>query len=383
MSSGSAKRSQSTIDLFTRSGDVDKHIEQGSAKRNRQEILINITDTNNNLVSSNSNNSLTSASVNTIVEERTPRDTAYPIVKLDRLVEKKNKYTVHQEFLEKCIQEKVIPQGLKIVLEPSIGNHDEAFLKKWKGRMEEFSLTIMNDIKEFCEETQTKVTEDINQLQTNINTSFDPVDRKTITETINSNEKSRLRNLRRSKQGKFNFISHGYKPRMTNQNQSANASSDQRWANQRQSANANNDHRNTQNRTRETSGNRKWSEVVKETRTPTVSRRQSKTNVPAGMDKKIDLLQIELNKLKRTTNHEQRTTNNESVESNQHSNRNNGNSKNFLEAPGPRRGAQLSNQTDKIVVEALTFIKGTMEKLTAFERLLSQSRHTDPTLSDM
>ena len=65
-------------------------------------------------------------------EKQTPRsenNAAYTIVKLDR---------------DKCIEQKVIPNGLKIELEPSIGNHDEQFLSKWSERMQR----IFTDINE-------------------------------------------------------------------------------------------------------------------------------------------------------------------------------------------------------------------------------------------
>ena len=50
-------------------------------------------------------------------------------VRLDRLADKIDRYKSHDEFLKKCIENKVTPLSYKVFLEPSIGNHDENFLK--------------------------------------------------------------------------------------------------------------------------------------------------------------------------------------------------------------------------------------------------------------
>ena len=93
-----------------------------------------------------------------------------------------------------CIEQKVIPNGLKIELEPSIGNHDEQFLSKWSERMQEFSLTLMKDIVEYCDKTTTKASEEIHTMQKEIDESFD--DKKIMKETITTNKTTRLKNLK-------------------------------------------------------------------------------------------------------------------------------------------------------------------------------------------
>ena len=50
-------------------------------------------------------------------------------VKLDRLGDKIDRYHSHDEFLRKCVTSKVTPISYQINLEPSVGNHDEAFIK--------------------------------------------------------------------------------------------------------------------------------------------------------------------------------------------------------------------------------------------------------------
>ena len=50
-------------------------------------------------------------------------------MKLNRLKEKNARYQSHREFLSQCIESKLIPKGLKLELEPTIGNHDQEFYR--------------------------------------------------------------------------------------------------------------------------------------------------------------------------------------------------------------------------------------------------------------
>ncbi len=49
-------------------------------------------------------------------------------LKLNNKYDKLARYKSHLELLSTCVQEKLIPRGFQIQLDPSIGNHDEAFL---------------------------------------------------------------------------------------------------------------------------------------------------------------------------------------------------------------------------------------------------------------
>ena len=81
-------------------------------------------------------------------------------LKLNRLKEKHARYESHKEFLTRCISEKLVPQGLKLELEPMIGNHDQEFLDNWFSKLNEFSLSLMKDIVTFCDKTIGKTNED-------------------------------------------------------------------------------------------------------------------------------------------------------------------------------------------------------------------------------
>ena len=66
----------------------------------------------------------------------------YTARKLDRLNDKEARFQSHKEFLERCLIGNVIPNGLKIELEASIGNHNEQFLTKWNEKLIKFSREL-------------------------------------------------------------------------------------------------------------------------------------------------------------------------------------------------------------------------------------------------
>ena len=68
---------------------------------------------------------------------------------LNRLKDKNAWYQSHREFLLQCIESKLIPKGLKLELEPTIGNHNQEFLDTWYSYLQEFSLTLMKGIISF------------------------------------------------------------------------------------------------------------------------------------------------------------------------------------------------------------------------------------------
>ena len=64
-------------------------------------------------------------------------------VRLDRLADKIDRHKSHDEFLRKCIENNVTPLSYKVFLEPSIGNHDDNFLKGHHDMLECFSRQVM------------------------------------------------------------------------------------------------------------------------------------------------------------------------------------------------------------------------------------------------
>ena len=64
-------------------------------------------------------------------------------VKLERLTDKVDLNTSHDDFLRKCIENKVIPLSYQVFSEPRIGNHDENFLKAYHDSLSGFSNQVM------------------------------------------------------------------------------------------------------------------------------------------------------------------------------------------------------------------------------------------------
>ena len=74
-------------------------------------------------------------------------------LKLYRLKDKVTTYDSHKDFLNRYIAEKLIPKGLNIELEPTIGDFDREFVDEWYSKLKGFSLILMKDITTHCEKT--------------------------------------------------------------------------------------------------------------------------------------------------------------------------------------------------------------------------------------
>ena len=73
----------------------------------------------------------------------------YLAFKLDKSQGKVVRYNSHMLFLEKWIMENVISNGLKLDLQPTIGNHDIEFLPCWYGKPKTFSKEFIKGIANF------------------------------------------------------------------------------------------------------------------------------------------------------------------------------------------------------------------------------------------
>ena len=87
-------------------------------------------------------------------------------LKLNRLKEKAARYESHKDFLSRCVAEKLVPKGLKLELEPTLGNHDQEFLDNWFSKLNEFSLILLNHIVSYCGKTLEKTNNDISATET-------------------------------------------------------------------------------------------------------------------------------------------------------------------------------------------------------------------------
>ena len=124
-------------------------------------------------------------------------------VRLDRLADKIDRYKSHDEFLRKCIENKVTPLSYKVFLEPSIGNHDENFLKGYHDMLEGFSRQVMEYTAKYCKE---KITDFETQQQNDTRSLSICTPKEVFTEikkTLAVNQTKRVKTLKDIKERKF------------------------------------------------------------------------------------------------------------------------------------------------------------------------------------
>ena len=73
------------------------------------------------------------------------------ILKLNRLKEKSVRYVPNRYLISQCIDSKLVPKGLVLILEPTIGNYDQAFIDNWYSHLKGFSFVLMEQIVLFCD----------------------------------------------------------------------------------------------------------------------------------------------------------------------------------------------------------------------------------------
>ena len=132
---------------------------------------------------------------------------------LDRLNDKQARFESHKQFLERCITASVIPKGLQIELEPSIGNHNEEFLAKWNEKLTRFSRELTQDVIEFCGTTVAETATLISEAKEDLKQCAAADQVKDINETLEKNQSDRTQQLRRNKDRKFYKLKFNMKPR--------------------------------------------------------------------------------------------------------------------------------------------------------------------------
>ena len=142
-----------------------------------------------------------------------PRNTETLAKKLDRLYDKKARFESHENYLSKCLTNNLIPNGLRVFVEPSIGNRDDAFLKKWYERLDEFSRTLTNEVVEFCEQEITKTKLEIEGTSQRLKNNLTEPEFNKVKETITVNQSIRERELQQRKNKKFYGLKYKNNPR--------------------------------------------------------------------------------------------------------------------------------------------------------------------------
>ena len=88
-------------------------------------------------------------------------------LKLNRHEEKAVRYKSHKDFLSRCIAEELVPKGLKLELELTVGNCNQDFIETWYSKLK-ISLTLMKDIAAHCDKTILKTEDSIKDTETNL-----------------------------------------------------------------------------------------------------------------------------------------------------------------------------------------------------------------------
>ena len=79
--------------------------------------------------------------------------------------EKSAQYNSLKDRVSRCIQEKLVPKGLELTLEPTVGNYDQEFIDNWYSNLKDFSLTLMKQIVTYCEKTEEKTQTTIAEIE--------------------------------------------------------------------------------------------------------------------------------------------------------------------------------------------------------------------------
>ena len=128
------------------------------------------------------------------------------IIRLERLRDKQDRYNSHIGFLKECHQHKVIPKGLRIDVEPSIGNNDEEFCNKWFSHLENFSLTLISEIITYSEGIEKDATTRIEEETKFLRENLDPDDFTEINDLMDRSATQRRKRLSLTKRKKFHFL---------------------------------------------------------------------------------------------------------------------------------------------------------------------------------
>ena len=211
-----ARRCESAFFLSTKSAEsiTDNNNEENrrNAKRAREQPEIP-TITVENVPTTSAQNSTTTTMPTAEIQEQTLNGNRAAVI-LDRLYDKIDRYNSHNEFLRKCTPDNVIPTSYKIILEPSIGNHDEKFLKGYYGMLETFSKQVMEYTADYCKE---KITIFESQQETSEKDLSESTPREVflqLKKTLTINQDKRKKVLKETKDRKF--IRLKYQSKQTN-----------------------------------------------------------------------------------------------------------------------------------------------------------------------
>ena len=110
-----------------------------------------------------------------------------------------------------------IHTNFKIEIEPSIGNHSEAFLTTWYDKIQKSSMDLMKDTVKFCEKIVAETKTEIKTLEDEIKNQADPEEYVEIKTTITKYNEQRIKELHRTKTEKHRKLRWNLTSRQTKQ----------------------------------------------------------------------------------------------------------------------------------------------------------------------
>ena len=165
---------------------------------------------------SSDNLSSRSPSVETVIETD-DEATDQLSLKLNRLTEKLCRYESHKYFINKCLNDKLIPEGFWS-LEPSIGNHDDEFLQQWYEDVTKFLLTRMEATVKFCEKTITATKSGIKETEDELKRKTVPTNFNEVKEEVKRNKEGYSTKLIQKKNKKYHNLKYKGNRRAGNKN---------------------------------------------------------------------------------------------------------------------------------------------------------------------
>jgi hypothetical protein len=314
-----------------------------------------------------------SVSTETIVNNERPstnntdeNQARYFATKLDRFHDKEVRFQSHKEFLTRCLEANIIPNGLKLQLEPSIGNHNDEFVNKWYEKLEKFSRELMQDVIEECNTTLTSVNTEITTLEGNLRNQTEETQFAEIKKAITANHEMRKRTLQQTKNKKFYALKYNHRtPYAQTQQTAVETPINQNLSNKA---------------TPPTSyagivRNRSNTNQTYVRKPP--SRKNSRTNLTFGINQKQNTTNDETSQLReRIQQLEQQ------ARSQTHQNQSNPSLTGNTEA-NIQKNVKIAQNLDKgttpNVSEMLKYIENTMQTLSAFTKQLMQQQGTSQT----
>ena len=352
-------KSQSETFLNPRSRSNNNKNGETSRKRSRTDLENEETNSNNpTIIVEDTINELNEAESTRTIVPNTPesnssnpsKDTQHLAKLLDRLTDKKTRYHSHISFLTKCINESIIPNGLKVELEPTIGNHDKQFLNTWHEKCKKFSLEMMQDIISFSEKTADTVEKERKTIEqrlkssVNTNEEFNQL-KKSIDETQDKNEKSL--NIRKTK--KINQLKY-HPEKSLNSTKTTNQQNQQPRRTYADMARSKSNINHTPKHSRSKSNNRYQHQKP-------INKTNSNINQVQPRQKQIQQLEAQINALKAADKEEHQPKNCHSA---------------------PPRGATI-NHTDITPTDVLEFINTAIGKLNEFAEIFDKKNNMPQT----